>query len=50
MPWGVAGGFAAQTLGVPVIEFAPFTLFALLSPVMSVLSAVTGVGLKQKEQ
>lgn len=50
VPWGVAGGFAAQTLGVPVIEFAPFTLFALLSPVMSVLSAMTGVGLKQKEQ
>lgn len=47
VPWGVAGGFAAQTLGVPVLEFAPFTLFALLSPIMSFLSAITGIGLKQ---
>ena len=49
VPWGVAGGFAAQTLGVPVLAFAPFTLFALLSPVMSILSAVTGIGLKQAD-
>lgn len=49
VPWGVAGGFAAQTLGVPVLAFAPFTLFALLSPVMSILSTVTGIGLKQAD-
>ena len=47
VPWGVAGSFAAQTLGVSVLEFAPFTLFALLSPIMSFLSAMTGIGLKQ---
>ncbi|MBZ5962675.1 Na+/H+ antiporter NhaC family protein [Leuconostoc gasicomitatum] len=49
VPWGVAGSFAAQTLGVPVLEFAPFTLFALLSPIMSFLSAMTGIGLKQEQ-
>lgn len=47
VPWGVAGAFTAQTLGVPVLEFAPYTLFALLSPVMSIFSAVTGIGLRQ---
>ncbi len=47
IPWGVAGGFAAQTLGVPVIEFAPFVFFALLSPVFSLLSAWTGIGVKR---
>lgn len=47
VPWGVAGAFAAQTLGVSVLTFAPFTLFALLSPVMSIASALTGIGLKQ---
>ena len=47
VPWGVAGAFAAQTLGVSVLAFAPFTLFALLSPVMSIASALTGIGLKQ---
>ncbi|GMA68989.1 Na+/H+ antiporter NhaC [Leuconostoc litchii] len=47
VPWGVAGAFAAQTLGVPVLAFVPFTFFALLSPVMSAISAFTGIGLKQ---
>ncbi|QEA58988.1 sodium:proton antiporter [Leuconostoc koreense] len=47
VPWGVAGAFAAQTLGVSVLAFAPFTLFALLSPVMSIGSALTGIGLKR---
>ncbi|MDR3240884.1 MAG: sodium:proton antiporter [Lactobacillaceae bacterium] len=47
VPWGVAGSFAAQTLGVPVHEFAPFVFFALLSPVFSLLSAWTGIGLKR---
>ncbi|MCT4411758.1 sodium:proton antiporter [Leuconostoc falkenbergense] len=50
VPWGVAGAFAAQTLGVSVLDFAPFTFFALFSPVMSLLSAVTGIGLKQLEK
>lgn len=49
VPWGVAGAFAAQTLGVPVVQFAPYTLFALLSPILSILSAITGIGLKQRE-
>ena len=44
VPWGVAGSFAAQTLGVPVTAFAPFTFFALLSPVCSLVSAWTGIG------
>jgi NhaC family Na+:H+ antiporter len=44
VPWGVAGSFAAQTLGVSVTSFAPFTFFALLSPVCSLISAWTGIG------
>ncbi|KAA8324504.1 sodium:proton antiporter [Leuconostoc carnosum] len=50
VPWGVAGAFAAQTLHVSVIDFAPFTFFAILSPVMSVVTAFTGIGLKQRKQ
>lgn len=44
VPWGVAGSFAAQTLGVSVTTFAPFTFFALLSPICSLVSAWTGIG------
>lgn len=46
IPWGVAGSFVASTLGVPVLHFLPFTFFSLLSPIFSILSGFTGVGLK----
>ncbi|WP_412989288.1 Na+/H+ antiporter NhaC [Pediococcus siamensis] len=46
VPWGVAGAFAANALGVPTLHFLPFVFFSLLSPVFSILSAFTGVGLK----
>ena len=46
IPWGVAGSFAASTLGVPVLAFLPFTFFSLLSPIFSITSGVTGIGLK----
>lgn len=49
IPWGVAGSFAASTLGVPVLAFSPFTFFSLLSPVFSILSGITGIGLKWKK-
>ena len=46
IPWGVAVSFVASTLGLPVLHFLPFTFFSLLSPVFSILSGFTGVGLK----
>jgi NhaC family Na+:H+ antiporter len=46
IPWGVAGSFVASTLGVPVLHFLPLTFFSLLSPIFSILSGFTGVGLK----
>lgn len=49
IPWGVAGSFAAATLGVPVLSFLPFAFFSLLSPVFSILSSLTGIGLKKRE-
>lgn len=52
IPWGVAGSFAAATLNVPVLHFLPFTFFSLLSPLFSIASGWTGIGLKwaNKEQ
>lgn len=46
IPWGVAGSFAASTLGVPVLHFLPFVFFSLFSPVFSIISGFTGIGLK----
>lgn len=48
IPWGVAGSFAAATLGVPVLQFLPFTFFSLFSPIFSIISGFTGIGLKWK--
>ena len=50
IPWGVAGVFAANTLGVPTLSYLPFCFFSILSPIFSILSAVTGIGLKHKER
>ncbi|AJA80270.1 Na+/H+ antiporter NhaC [Levilactobacillus brevis] len=47
VPWGVAAVFAANTLGVSTLAYLPFCFFSLLSPVFSILSGFTGVGLKR---
>lgn len=50
IPWGVAGSFAASTLGVPVLHFLPFVFFSLFSPIFSILSGFTGIGLKRAKK
>ncbi|MDO4912829.1 MAG: Na+/H+ antiporter NhaC [Lactobacillus sp.] len=47
IPWGVAGSFVAATLGTPVMHFLPFVFFSLFSPIFSILSGLTGIGLKK---
>lgn len=47
VPWGVAAAFAASTLGVPTLSYLPFCFFSLLSPIFSILSGFTGIGLKR---
>ncbi|WP_416353206.1 Na+/H+ antiporter NhaC [Agrilactobacillus fermenti] len=49
VPWGVGGVFIANTLGVPTIHYLPFVFFSLLCPVFSLLSGVTGLGLKTNQ-
>lgn len=48
IPWGVAGAFAANTLGVSTLAYLPFCFFSLLSPVFSIISGFTGWGLKHR--
>ncbi|MFC6176794.1 Na+/H+ antiporter NhaC [Companilactobacillus huachuanensis] len=50
IPWGVAGAFAANTLGVPTLAFLPFCFFSLLSPLLSIISGFTGIGLKRQDK
>jgi len=44
VPWNTCGAFAATVLAVPTLSYAPWTLFCLLCPLMSVLLATLGIG------
>ena len=46
VPWGVAGAFVANALNVPTLHYLPFVFFSLLSPVFSIISGFTGIGIK----
>lgn len=45
VPWGSGGVFMASALGVPVIEYAPYYFFGILSPLVLILMGVTGWGI-----
>lgn len=49
IPWGVSGAFIAQTLGVPVVEYAPYAFFLLLCPIVSIVLGYSGIGIKRQE-
>lgn len=42
VPWSVCGIFITTVLGVSTLEYLPFALFCLLSPVLTVLFGYTG--------
>lgn len=46
VPWGVGSSFAASALGVPTLAFLPFCFFSIASPIFSIISGYTGIGLK----
>ncbi|TCI50696.1 Na+/H+ antiporter NhaC [Exiguobacterium sp. SH1S21] len=48
IPWGVSGAFFAATLGVPVLEYAPFAFFLWLSPIFSIVLGYVKLG-KQRD-
>jgi NhaC family Na+:H+ antiporter len=49
IPWNSCGAYMAGVLGVPTISYLPFCFFNLLSPVISLLYAVTGFRLERIE-
>ncbi len=48
VPWTTAGAFYTATLGIPVLEYAPYAFFNYLNPFVSVLLASIGFGLLNK--
>ncbi len=45
IPWTTAGAFYAATLGVPVLEYAPYAFLNYLNPLISIGMATLGIGL-----
>lgn len=42
IPWSVCGIFITKVLGVPTIDYLPFALFCLLSPILTIVFGWTG--------
>jgi NhaC family Na+:H+ antiporter len=45
IPWTTAGAFYASTLGVPVLEYAPYAFFNYLNAIVALVAASLGFGL-----
>lgn len=43
IPWNSCGAYMAATLGVSTLTYAPFAVFCLLSPVLTIALAYAGV-------
>ncbi|MFB8499448.1 Na+/H+ antiporter NhaC [Enterococcus hirae] len=50
VPWGIAGSFVASTFGISTLTYLPFVFFSLLSPVFSMVSAFTGLGIEKIDE
>lgn len=48
IPWTTAGAFYASTLGVPVLDYAPYAFLNYLNPLVSIAMAAAGVGLLRR--
>ncbi len=49
IPWTTAGAFYAATLGVSVLDYAPYAFFNYLNAIVSVALAAAGIGLLKKK-
>lgn len=45
IPWTTAGAFYAATLGISVLEFAPYALLNLLNPLLAIVFAYLGLAI-----
>lgn len=49
VPWSMAGVYMASTLGVPVIEFAPWAVFCYVGWIFAIICGYTGIGIAHVE-
>lgn len=49
IPWTTAGAFYAATLGLSVIEYAPYALLNLLNPIVAIAFAYLGIAVFKRK-
>lgn len=42
VPWGLCGVFFAGVLGVPTVQYAPFAIMCIVTPIISAIYGITG--------
>lgn len=50
VPWTVCGAFVASTFGVPTYVYAPFCLFNLICPVISIFYGIFGITIEENSK
>lgn len=50
VPWSVCGVFLTGVLGVPTVDYLPFTFFCLLSPLLTIAFGITGFTITKKSE
>ena len=50
IPWTTAGAFYSATLGVEVLDYAPYAFFNYLNGVVAITMAALGVGLLKEKR
>jgi NhaC family Na+:H+ antiporter len=50
IPWTTAGAFYAATLGIPVLDYAPYAFLNVINPLVSIVMASLGIGLLQRNR
>lgn len=48
VPWNTCGAYMAATLGVATLDYAPFAVFCLASPMVALAYAVTGFRIAER--
>ncbi|MFZ9982536.1 MAG: Na+/H+ antiporter NhaC [Cyclobacteriaceae bacterium] len=48
VPWNTCGATQAKVLGISTFAYAPYAIFCLLSPLMTIFFAYTGIGIKKE--
>lgn len=45
VPWSTCGVFGAATLGVAVVDYLPYYFLGWITPIVSIILAITGIGI-----